>query len=168
MLQPKPESISKPEKYFFSYDQIDALCRKSANIIKYSFEPDIILAVGGGGLIPARIMRTVINKPVFVISLSTYDENDTPIDEPRVVQWMDLSNFKDKKILIVDEVDDTRKTLDFLIDKLKNDGLIAENLGVFVIHNKHKPKLISNEDLQVSYYHAGRDVEDKWIVYPWD
>lgn len=159
-----------PNKYYVTYDKIDNLCRKSADIISHGFKPDLILAIGGGGLIPARIMRTILNVPIYVISLSTY-ENETPIDEPRVVQWHDFKDIREsnKRVLIVDEVDDTRKTLKFLVNKLVNEeGLKTNNLGVFVIHNKLKEKEINNSDLNISYYHAGKSVEDKWIVYPWD
>jgi len=126
------------------------------------------LAIGGGGLIPARMMRNDIKVPIYVVSISTYDENNKAIDNPRIVQWMDFSKLKDKKILIVDEVDDTRKTLKFLLNKLKNEGLKRENLGIFVIHNKLKKKDIDMYYLNISYYHSGEDVKDKWIVYPWD
>ena len=157
------------KKVYFSYNEIDASCRKSAELISDSFKPDIILAIGGGGLIPARILRAKLNVPIYVVSLSTYDENDNPIEEPRIVQWMDFSNFKDKKILIVDEVDDTRKTLNFLVDKLtKEEGIFSTNLGIFVIHNKIKEKEIDYRQLNIDYYHSSLDVEDKWIVYPWD
>jgi uncharacterized protein len=161
--------MPEPEKVFYSYNEIDASCRKSAELISDSFKPDIILAIGGGGLIPARILRAKLNVPIYVVSLSTYDENDNPIEEPRIVQWMDFSNFKDKKILIVDEVDDTRKTLKFLVDKLtEEEKLFSPNLGIFVIHNKLKEKEIDYRQLNIDYYHSSLDVEDKWIVYPWD
>ena len=160
---------AEPEKVFYSYDEIDASCRKSAKFIKDSFKPDIILAIGGGGLIPARIIRNELNVPIYVVSLSSYDEDDKSIDEPRIVQWMDFSSFKEKRILIVDEVDDTRKTLDFLINKLtKEEGIFSTKLGVFVIHNKIKEKTVSDRHLNVYYYHNAEEVEDKWIVYPWD
>ena len=157
------------KKVFFSYNEIDTSCRKSAELIQDSFNPDVILAIGGGGLIPARILRAKLNIPIYVVSLSTYDENDTPISEPRIVQWMDFSEFKNKRILIVDEVDDTRKTLKFLVDKLtKEEGLFSTNLGIFVIHNKLKEKEIDYRQLNIYYYHSSLDVEDNWIVYPWD
>ena len=161
--------MTEPEKLYYSYQNIDASCRKSAKFIKDSFKPDIILAIGGGGLIPARMIRTELNVPIYVVSLSTYDENDNPIEKPRIVQWMDFSEFKNKRILIVDEVDDTRKTLKFLVDKLTNEeGLFSTNLGIFVIHNKKKEKKVSDRQLNLYYYHSAEEVEDKWIVYPWD
>ena len=73
------------EKVYYSYDEIDSICRKSADHIIKSFKPDLILAIGGGGLIPARILRSELNVPIYVISLSTYNENNKPIDEPRIV-----------------------------------------------------------------------------------
>jgi len=161
--------MADPQKVYYTYDKIDSSCKTSAKYIGESFKPDIILAIGGGGLIPARMMRGRLNKPIYVVSLSTYDENDNPIEEPRIVQWMDFSNFKDKRILIVDEVDDTRKTLQFLLDKLVNgEGIAKTNIGIFVIHNKVKEKVLSDKDLDIYYYHSSEEVDDKWIVYPWD
>ena len=110
--------MTDPKKVYYTYDEIDFSCRTSAKYISESFKPDIILAIGGGGLIPARIMRSVINKPIYVVSISTYDNDDNPIPNPRIKQWMDFSDIKDKRILIVDEVDDTRKTLNFLFATL--------------------------------------------------
>ena len=82
-------------------------------------------------------------------------------------QWCDFTELKNKKILIVDEVDDTRGTLAFLVNKLKNEeNITKDNLGVFVIHNKKKEKVCN--DLDIKYYKSGIDIEDKWIVYPWE
>ena len=156
-------------KQYYSYCNIHDLCRKKTTEIKSDFNPDLILAIGGGGLIPARIMRSDLKLPIYVVTFSTYDDEDKPLDVPRVIQWMDFSQLKGKKILIVDEVDDTRKTLLYLVNKLVNEeDLKKEHLGVFVVHNKIKEKYLSNQGLDVSYYLSGEDVEDKWIVYPWE
>ena len=67
---------------------------------------------------------------------------------------------------IVDEVDDTRKTLKFLTDKLIiEEELLSKNLGVFVIHNKDKKKYSQFKNID---YMFGEMVKDNWIVYPWD
>ena len=157
------------EKLFYSYNDIHNICVEKATLINKEFVPDVILAIGGGGLIPARILRSKIDIPIYVVTLSTYDENNNPINEPRIIQWADFSELKNKRILIVDEVDDTRKTLKYLIDKLINEEkLHSENLGIFVLHNKKKDKQITLNNLNISYYISGKIVEDKWIVYPWE
>ena len=163
------QNREEPLKIHFTYDQIHESCIQSAEIIKKSFNPDVILAIGGGGLIPSRIMREKLGAPIYVVSLSTYDENDNQIDVPRIIQWMDFSDLRDKKILIVDEVDDTRKTLGFLTDRLVDEeGINMRNLGIFVLHNKTKQKHVDLTDLKVYYYHPSTHLPDKWIVYPWD
>tara|TARA_B110000967_G_scaffold132026_1_gene134798 strand:+ start:714 stop:869 length:156 start_codon:yes stop_codon:yes gene_type:complete len=35
---------------------------------------DIVIAIGGGGLIPSRIIRNYINKPIYVVTVSLYDD----------------------------------------------------------------------------------------------
>lgn len=137
-------------------------------MIKKDFDPDLILAIGGGGLIPARMMRTHLKVPIYVVSVSTYKECKQ-LDTPQVIQWTDFSQIKNKKILIIDEVDDTRKTLFYIIDKLKNEeNIIKTNLGVFVIHNKIKIKSEPDRNLDINYYKSAEEVNDKWIVYPWN
>ena len=156
-------------KLYYSYDDIDKLCRRKTEQIKSEFTPDLILAIGGGGLIPARMMRSDLKIPIYVVSLTSYDENDKQLDTFKIIQWMDFSHIKDKRILIVDEVDDTRKTLSYVVDRLVNkENINSANLGIFVVHNKIKPKDIVNENLDVAYFSAGEEVEDNWIVYPWD
>lgn len=74
-----------------------------------------------------------------------------------------ISYIKDKRVLIVDEVDDTRTTLEYTVKELSNYS--CKEIGVFVLHNKDKKK----NELNVKFYHAGETVEgDRWIVYPWE
>jgi hypoxanthine phosphoribosyltransferase len=152
-------------KIYYSYTYIDEICRRLAHNILDEYKPDLIVAIGGGGLIPSRIMRTVIKKPIYTISISCYDENDNRVEEPMINQWFENNDIiKGKKILIVDEVDDTRKTISFLLPKIKD--LEPEEIYVSVIHNKNKKK----EDIDLSNVKmiVGEEVADRWIVYPWD
>ena len=151
----------------FSYHDIHTLCRNSSDDIKSQFNPDLILAVSGGGLIPARMLRTCIDVPIICVSMYSYDDNTNTQRDIIINQWVDLSQHKNSKILIVDEVDDTRNTLHFLVEKLINEDNIApENLGVFVVHNKKKTKV--TDELNISYYKEGEEINDIWITYPWD
>ena len=149
------------EKVNYSYDDITNLIKNNIQKIK-QFDPDYVIAIGGGGLIPARIIRNYIDRHIYVVTLSLY--NDTEMgNKIEIVQWVDL-DLKDKKVLIIDEVDDSRKTLDFCIEELKSKNN-AENIGVFVLQNKIKNKVSELNDI---HYMCCEEVEDKWIVYPWD
>ena len=150
------------DKLYYSYDDITNLIKNNVHKIK-SNDIDYVIAIGGGGLIPARIMRNYINKPIYVITVSSYDDEYVK-DNIEVLQWIDL-DLKDKKVLIIDEIDDTRKTLDFCINRLKNKNN-ANNISVFVLQNKIKEK-IGNFDNIINYISC-ETIEDKWVVYPWD
>ena len=132
-------NINMDNKIYIKYDDVHQIIKnKSDAIIK--FNPDIIIAIGGGGLIPGRIVRTFVDVPLLVVTLKLYNLSNN-IQKVSVIQWLDDNNIKklkNKRILLVDEVDDTRTTLLYCIDKLQKYD--PEKIGVFVIHNKLKKK----------------------------
>jgi len=120
-----------------------------------------MIAIGGGGYVPARILRSFLkrpgspNIPIQAIGLSLYESlpNAGPVEAAGTkvtrTQWLDLSslemaNLVGKNILIVDEVDDTRTTLEYAVRELEKDVEAArEKLGrqgektkfsIFVLH----------------------------------
>lgn len=132
-----------------------------------------MIAIGGGGYVPARILRSFLkqpgspNIPIQAIGLSLYEQlpengpksgTTTPGAVEQIghkvtrTQWLDLSslggmeNLVGKRILIVDEVDDTRTTLEYAVKELEKDveqvrqrlGLNEETkFGIFVLHVSH-------------------------------
>ncbi|ODQ63527.1 PRTase-like protein [Nadsonia fulvescens var. elongata DSM 6958] len=188
--------MSEVEKKYISYNHVHKLCQEAAITIK-EFKPDLMIAIGGGGFIPARILRTFLktpgskNIPIQAIGLSLYEEisSDTIEEKTGVevvrTQWLDFSNAHTvdligKNIVIVDEVDDTRTTLHYAVSELEKDVREqAEKLGrqdevtnfsIFVLHNKDKPKNAELPDhiMNTGRYVAARTVPDDWIAYPWE
>ena len=120
-----------------------------------------MIAIGGGGYVPARILRSFLkrpgspNIPIQAIGLSLYESlsGSDPVEEPGTkvtrTQWLDLSslsmsNLVGKNILIVDEVDDTRTTLEYAVRELEKDVEAtrvkmgaeggAAKFSIFVLH----------------------------------
>ncbi len=156
------------DKYWFTYEDIHSTIRDLAERIRQSgYEADAIVAIGSGGFIPARILRTYIKKPIWAVGIAYYDDENKPTDTPHKVQWVDEVERKltGKRILLVDEVDDSRTTLEYCIRELLTHK--PASVAVAVLHNKDKEKrgVIPPE---VKLYLAGRELEDKWICYPWD
>ncbi|MCJ1306756.1 hypoxanthine-guanine phosphoribosyltransferase [Agyrium rufum] len=186
------------QKVYITYNQVHRLCQISAEQILSSFAPNLIIAIGGGGFIPARILRSFLkrpgsaNIPIQAIGLSLYEnlgQTDDPAETPGTkvtrTQWLDLSalemvNLVGKNILIVDEVDDTRTTLEYAVRELEKDVQeAAEKMGhsgerarfsIFVLHNKDKPKKgrLPEDMLLEERYLAAKTVGDVWICYPWE
>merc|ERR1711939_1030530 len=120
-----------------TYNEIHKLIGAAAERIKNEFNPDLFVAIGGGGFFPARVMRTFCkvggtkNIPIQAIGLSLYEELGGATEEQigkEVVrtQWLDFSTLGKtpllgRRVLIVDEVDDTRTTLAYAIAELQKD-----------------------------------------------
>lgn len=193
--------MSEVSKYYISYNNVHKLCQKVAKeILTRNERPDIIIGISGGGLIPARIIRSFLkqkgekNIPIQAIGLSLYESMgcvnggiETIGKEIVRTQWLDFGALKEhfdsligKKVLIVDEVDDTRTTLHYAISELQKEVEQQQQLlnrsneqttfSVFVIHNKDKQKNaeLPNEMLESGRYYAAETVPDEWLVYPWD
>ncbi len=155
-------------KHYISYRQIHATVKSMAErIIADGYDPNVIVAIGTGGFIPARIFKTFIDRPILTVGIRFYDENNQLTEEPRRIQWIDEVEEKlaGRRILLIDEVDDTRTTLEYCLRELLSHG--PAETAVAVIHKKNKPKL-GEIPPEVSRYYYGIEVEDIWVAYPWD
>ncbi|KAL2022468.1 hypothetical protein VTK56DRAFT_5297 [Thermocarpiscus australiensis] len=189
------------EKIYVTYNDVHKLCQEAAPKILSDFKPQLMIAIGGGGYVPARILRSFLkqpgspNIPIQAIGLSLYErlagsaaDADPAVEEAgaRVTrtQWLDLSalgemkNLVGKRVLIVDEVDDTRTTLEYAVRELQKDVEQARarlgsdqktEFAIFVLHNKDKKKKGTlPQDIIDGRYLAARTVGDEWICYPWE
>ena len=112
-----------------------------------------------------------VKVPILTVSLELYcDKTNTRKETPTKLQWLDRASevsqcLDGKRVLVVDEVDDSRTTLQYCVEEIFR-GHSPTDVGVLVLHNKEKPKngvLPSN----VAYF-AGESFPDVWCVYPWD
>ncbi|KAG0373585.1 hypoxanthine-guanine phosphoribosyltransferase, partial [Mortierella sp. AD032] len=133
-------------KIHVSYNQIHTMVKETVDSMHLNedFQPDIMVAIGGGGFIPARILRTFLKKKnnknisIQAIGLSLYEDleiwkathgdDESPASmEPEVIktQWLNFDSSETsligRNILIVDEVDDTRRTLAYAVRELTKD-----------------------------------------------
>ncbi|TVQ35687.1 MAG: phosphoribosyltransferase [Spirochaetaceae bacterium] len=156
------------EQIAFSYNEIhDTVADLARRIDASGYSPEVIVAIGTGGFIPARIIKTFLNLPIYTVGISLYLEDHTTLPSPKKIQWIDEVEQKlnGRRILLVDEVDDSRTTLEYCIRELLSNDPAA--LAVAVLHNKQKEKR-GEIPAEVSYYWVGRELPDAWVKYPWD
>eukprot|EP01012_Entosiphon_sulcatum_P030755 TRINITY_DN3814_c0_g1_i2.p2 TRINITY_DN3814_c0_g1~~TRINITY_DN3814_c0_g1_i2.p2 ORF type:complete len:201 (-),score=60.32 TRINITY_DN3814_c0_g1_i2:194-796(-) len=168
-----PKLVAQAQKldhYYVTYQEVHELVGRSAASVAERFRPECILAVGGGGYIPARIMRTFLpTVPLIAVTVNFYNDEKLEVrDEPFVVQWVDQATvdrcIRGKRVLVVDDVDDTRNTLAKLLPDLQRLG--PADIGVFVLHSKvRREKAI---ELPADRLFIGQECGDRWIEYPWD
>jgi len=155
------------DKLFVTYEDIHRHCQKlAADIQADGWEPEVIVAIASGGFIPARILKTYLKKNIYVVGLQRYDDEHAVRPIPIKIQWIDEVEKKlsGRRVLLVDEVDDTRVTLAYCLSELFRHG--PAEIRVAVLHQKKKPKEAAFPP-GVKAYQAV-EIEDVWIKYPWD
>ena len=146
-------------KCVYTYNNIHNQLFKLVKKLK-KYKPDILIAISSGGLIPGKILKSFLNLPLYIVSVKSYDENHNQLGKIDIIQWCH-QDFSDKKILLIDEIDDTRKTLEFCTKKLKSENN-PDSIAICVVHNK-----IGTLEKNIEYFSA-LEVDDEWIEYPWE
>ena len=169
--QTTKKKLAPDGRCYFSYAEVHATVTALIPRLVAEFRPTVMIAIGGGGFIPARILRTQLQIPIVAVSLELYDDATKSIRTTGVqrLQWFDEATgpgklVKGGNVLIVDEVDDSRTTLQYCCEEILQNHRPAK-LGVVVVHNKLKEKK-GVLPAGVEYF-AGADVPDAWNCYPW-
>lgn len=157
------------QKIWYTYDDIHRVIKALAEKIQNSgIKYDAMIAIGGGGFIPARMLRCFLEIPIYAVTTAYYDsDNEGQVtEEVKKVQWLDPvpEALRGKNILVVDEVDDSRVTMEFCLNELLKEDF--GTVGVAVLHEKIKAK--AGKIPEGVPYFSGITVEDWWINYPWD
>jgi len=164
------------EKKYYEYIHIhDWVNKITYQMYQDLWRPDYIVGLTRGGLVPAVIMSNHLNIPMHTLEVSLRDSNSGPESN----LWMAEDAFgydsKRKNILIVDDINDTGATLDWIIQDwqsscLPNDERWADVWGNNVRFAVLIDNLSSKFSRKVNYCaktinKAERDV---WIVFPWE
>jgi len=155
------------DKLFVTYEDIHRHCAKlAADILADGWEPEVIVAIASGGFIPARILKTYLKKNIYVVGLQRYDDDHAVRSVPLKIQWIDEVEKKlsGRRVLLVDEVDDTRVTLAYCLQELFRHR--PAEIRVAVLHQKKKPKEAVLPPGVTAYQAV--EIDDVWIKYPWD
>lgn len=151
--------MSEVEKYEApSWDYIYQLLVELADAIKKSgFNPDVIVGISRGGWPPARVISDFLDNPNLAsVKVEFYFGIRKTKEEPVITQPVSVS-VKGKKVLIVDDVADTGKSL-----KLVNENLLKQGaVDVKVMTLYCKPWSIFTP------HFYGRD-SGAWIIFPWE
>jgi len=133
------------------------LLRLAQEIKKDSFKPDIIVGVSRGGWPPARVLSDLLDNPNLAnVKVEFYLGVAETKGEPTLTQPVSV-NVARKKVLVVDEVADTGKSLKLIKEHLAKEG--ATEVKIATIY--YKPWSIITPD----YY--ARETS-RWIVFPWE
>lgn len=148
----------KIELEYLSWRKLYEIIIELAGRIKISnYKPDMIISVLKGGLIPARILMDLLSiGEIGFIGVKFY-KGIVKHDSKPELTLPPTPSVNNKKILVVDDVVETGRTIQLVIDELYRYGVReVKTLTLYV--KKQSPVL-------PDYYYK---VTDKWIVFPWE
>ena len=143
---------------FLEWNELYAdVIKLGISIIKSGFKPDLIVAIARGGWVIGRLLSDVLDiDNVASIRIRFYKEISETLKEPILEQPIGV-NVENKKVLIVDDVVDTGKTIEFA--KRYINTLSPSEVKCATLYKKPWAKITPD------YY--VREV-DKWIVFPYE
>lgn len=136
------------------HDQVQSIAQQLA---VDNWKPEVIVGIARGGLHPALLLSNYFNVPMETIRCQLRDGDGT-LTATGIIP-------ADKKILIVDDINDTGATLLKITQEL--DSIMGSQVEVKVA------VLYDNEssDFNAVDYSAitiNKANEDQWFVYPWE
>ena len=142
-------------------------CRQIAQQIADSgWMPDLIVAIARGGMLPAGAISYALGvKANGAINVEFYTGVGKTMLEPEILEpYMDISSLEGKRVLIVDDVADSGKTLKLIMDLIAKEGL-SMGSGTAKVDARSatiylKPTSIIKPDYVFKQ-------TDKWINFPW-
>lgn len=177
------------KKHYYSWQDIEKMCTEIVTTMYTSkFTPDYIVGITRGGNIPATIISNMTGIPCEAIKVSLRDDsklesnNWMAEDAFGVVPLYELEVYKSrfdphkrKKILIVDDINDTGTTFNWIIEDWQS-GCFSNEKDVWDVVWGNTVKfavltenLASNFDHVNFYAHEINKAEDDvWLVYPWE
>ena len=135
----------------------DATRALSRDIVASGFVPDVVVAIARGGLLPAGAIAYGLGvKNCGALNVEFYTGIGTVLPAPELrPPELDMSYLGDKRVLLVDDVADSGRTLDLAVKLLAEQSAEVRSVVIYT-----KPTTIIQPDF------AWKDT-NRWIDFPW-
>ena len=144
------------KSYFTIDDMKTALSKIISQMESSNFTPEIIFSINRGGCIPGVYLSPRINVQHKVIDIQLRDD----LNRPNIKSLTNIISVYNN-ILIIDDINDTGSTFNFLRKSLKNYN-----------RNFYYASIIENKtsSFKVNFFGKiiDKSVDPKWIVFPWE
>ena len=146
-------------KQHLTWTQVEDLAIRLADRLPTSY--DVMLVITRGGMVPACIVSERLNlRNILVAAVMFYTEHERTLDKPIFLQFPADPLLNERRVLIVDDVWDSGRTIMAVRERVLDAGGVPETA---VLH--FKPRRSSFAGVRPDYF---VDETDAWIVYPWD
>lgn len=154
---------------YFDWNEISEIVKNMSQNIKKDYNPEIIISVVRGGMIPGVILSHALNirKVENIKSIETIsDEINAIKQEPIVDENINLSEIRGKKVLIIDDILGSGATIRKIKEEVKKWKPEELRTAICVVNEQNWEKSNrSNYNAEIEY--IGKAVRG-WVVFPWE
>ena len=158
------------KKIYYSWEQVQGAVLEIARQMQiHNWRPDYVVGITRGGLVPANLISQYLAIPMETLKVSLRDGG-----EPESNLWMAEDAFNGKKILIVDDINDTGATVNWIKQDWpsgcfpqcdKWPAIWGDNVRFAVLTHNQSSEF---KDPDYSAWSVNKSEEDCWLVYPWE
>jgi len=178
------------KKLHASFKDVTGQCLEIARQIQADgWMPDYIVGITRGGLIPATLLSHYLDVPMQTLKVSLRDSEEcetncwmseeafgyVPTEEQATIGARWDPHYR-KNILIVDDINDSGDTLNWIKQDWQNtclpneteawDAVWNRNVRVAVLYNNEASE--NTLDINYTAESINKLEEDIWIVFPWE
>jgi len=159
MTMDYPQLSRFPRAVRLSWEEVEEfLWNIALEIKKDGYDPDTIVAVARGGLVPGRILADLLQKKnVCSFQMGHWEDDATLSDTPRIVFPLPEVDLTGCRVLVVDDVSDEGCTLEGVLAYIT--GRVFELRTVVVV---------SKADSRLRPDYTALSLDDwRWVLFPW-
>ncbi len=148
-----------PQSMRLSWEDVNEMVWDVACRLKEDgYDPDVIIAVARGGLVPARILADYLQKKyICTLQMAHWSDDDELTDDPNLVYPLPEIDLSGKKVLVVDDISDEGRTMQKVYGYIKDK---VSEIRTFDLVTKPKSVTVAN--------YCPRVLDDwRWVFFPW-
>ncbi len=152
------DSSELSDKEILTWNDFAVMSRELAQEIADSgFNPEVLIGVARGGMIPAGALTYSLGvKLTDAINVEFYTDVEATLPDPVLLAPMlDIDSIHGKRVLVVDDVVDSGRTLALVLELLTKFGAEVRSAVIY-----EKPTTSVKPDFVWKS-------TSKWIVFPW-
>jgi hypoxanthine phosphoribosyltransferase len=154
------KEVETADKIHYTFNDIEQYIKTiSSTIINGKYNPNKIVTLAKGGLIPSRLLaRELKINEIYSVGLSCYEDKSMRT-QVHIYQPLSCTFKFNDKILVVDDIIDTGESIKALERFLKLRNVIDYKICSII----YKKKALITPD-----YYAKVVPDNQWVVFPWE
>ena len=173
------------KKHYYTWQDVERMCVSIVNqMYKDNWRPDYIVGITRGGNVPATIISNMTGIGCEALKVSLRDDKEGHGSETNCWMSEDAFGYNDgtqvtasplhKKILIVDDINDTGATFNWIMQDWQSTCLPDDPKWNKVWGNNVRFATLTDngasnfDNISYTCHEINKAEEDVWLVYPWE